>query len=509
MRQGVAARNRAVHSCEVACECPDSLTLANTAGPQVVSHFDLSHSLLMSWSRSACSHHSSRSEACLCAVLQVRVAACRFAAHRIMACGVRWRELAGHTRSIVSSRFPRNSFIGSGVCALALLATQSAACERGRSLEAAESATRPERDAAQDADTDASSASMRAADADGGARYPDACSDRQAARLRPCSTDPDPCGLHSGYAGDEYCLLPPPPGQGIQLHFGPRDYSDAAEIGPYLVLPGGEFMSYGVLNLPVGVAQSYAYVKVSMRPGSHHLISTLIAGHPPQGFVEPSAACGSTLLASFPSTTLPIFESPPGGVPAPENDGVARDLPDDASLCLNYHRFNDTDRPAISEAWFNIWFSEPSAVTQHASELVVDAGPFAAIAPHAAQTLRATRVLTGQGRILALFGHRHAATRRFSVFLNDALIYVSNDWSEPRRYEFDSRTSHPVIDTSTSYDGAASGMLGVSDGDRLRVECEVDNGSSATLLPGADLGAQEMCWLLVSSVGVTFDPGSL
>ena len=32
-----------------------------------------------------------------------------------------------------------------------------------------------------------------------------------------------PCeGLDSGYAGDTQCILPPPAGEGMQLHYGPR-----------------------------------------------------------------------------------------------------------------------------------------------------------------------------------------------------------------------------------------------------------------------------------------------
>src|SRR5690349_14511108 len=41
-----------------------------------------------------------------------------------------------------------------------------------------------------------------------------------ASSTKPCGDDPDPCGLKSGWAGDEYCMLPPPEGQGIQIHLG-------------------------------------------------------------------------------------------------------------------------------------------------------------------------------------------------------------------------------------------------------------------------------------------------
>jgi len=39
-----------------------------------------------------------------------------------------------------------------------------------------------------------------------------ACEDRVVSRIAPCHADLDPCGLDSGFEGDEYCLLPPAPG---------------------------------------------------------------------------------------------------------------------------------------------------------------------------------------------------------------------------------------------------------------------------------------------------------
>src|SRR5262245_8767071 len=49
----------------------------------------------------------------------------------------------------------------------------------------------------------------------------------------------NPCNIHSGYAGDELCILPPDPSEGFQLHYGPPSY-DAAAVQPYLINPGDE-----------------------------------------------------------------------------------------------------------------------------------------------------------------------------------------------------------------------------------------------------------------------------
>src|SRR5262245_52534967 len=184
-----------------------------------------------------------------------------------------------------------------------------------------------------------------------GARFPDACSERRASWSTPCSQDPDPCNLKSGYPGDEYCLLPPPEGKGIQIHFGPKNYKDMAEVAKYIINPGEEFNTYAVANVPDFGTQTkyFQYIKISMRPGSHHLINNLISGHPPEGFVAGRAGCEGGSMGSFQGTQNLITESPPQGIPAPENEGLGRTLPPNVSICQNYHRYNTTDQKMISE----------------------------------------------------------------------------------------------------------------------------------------------------------------
>jgi hypothetical protein len=296
--------------------------------------------------------------------------------------------------------------------------------------------------------------------------------------------------------------------RGLQLHFGPTDYGSAQALKPYLVLPGQEFTSYVVLNLPATAARAYAYVKLSQRPGSHHMIGMLVAGELAPGFVNPSADCGGRSLASFPSSTTPIFESPAQGVPASENAGLVHALPAGASLCLNYHRYNDTESNALSEAWINLWYPEPASAAQRAFDIVVNAGPFSPIAPHTAQRLSATSRVSGDGRILTLFGHRHAHTGRLAVFLNDVPIYASFDWSEPRWYELDSLTVNPLFDLVSQRDGTVAGALQVKTGDELTLECQVDNSDNSALPFGSDLRAQEMCVLYLSATGVSINPVS-
>jgi hypothetical protein len=330
-------------------------------------------------------------------------------------------------------------------------------------------------------------------------RYPDACDERRGSWHTPCANEPDPCHLNSGFAGDNYCLLPPPEGEGIQIHFGPKDYNDPDEIAKYTIQPGEEFNQYAIVNVPTTEDRWYGYLKLSMRPGSHHLINTLIAGHPPEGFVK--GGCEGESIGSFPGTQNLIVESPPQGIPAPENEGLGRKLPGNSSICQNYHRYNTTDKPAISEIWYNVWFMKEDEITQRANGVSVTAGPYRPIPPHSKQSLTATSMMRGDGRILSLFGHRHAATERFAVWLNDNLIYDSWDWVESRLFNYDSLTQNPAPMPDKKIDGAASGVLEYKMGDALKIQCDVNNTTDVALRFANELYTGEMCILFGSSVG--------
>jgi hypothetical protein len=336
-----------------------------------------------------------------------------------------------------------------------------------------------------------------------GARFPDACSERRASWGKPCSTNPDPCNLKSGYPGDEYCLLPPPEGKGIQIHFGPEDYKNMAEVSKYLIQPGEEFNSYAVVNVPDSgdnKPRYFQYMKVSMRPGSHHLINNLVSGKPAEGFVAGRGGCEGGSMGSFPGTQNLVTESPPQGIPAPENEGLGRTLPPNVSICQNYHRYNTTDKPALSEIWYNIWWIDEENIKQKTSGVTVNA-PFSAIAPGAKQVITTTSTIAGDGRIVTLFGHRHAHTERFAAWLNDKLIYDSWDWVESRVFNYDSITMNPAPNPPMKIDGAVSGVLDFKKGDKVKVECHVNNTSDVTLRFANELLTGEMCILFGSTVG--------
>jgi hypothetical protein len=408
-----------------------------------------------------------------------------------------------------------------GLCVVALLASCALACggesepksdadqaqdERAGSRAAAETDT--DKPAARDDESDeqeSDESTVDEAEETGGSavapQYADACSERRGSWSKPCHEDPDPCKLDSGYPGDEYCLLPPPAGQGVQIHFGPKDHADADAVKGYVLNPGEEFNSYATVNIPTTETKYYAYIKISMRPGSHHLINNLMDGHGEEGFVDANSGCGGEMGEAFPGTQNLITESPPQGIPAPENEGLGRTLPGNSSLCQNYHRYNTTDKPALSEIWYNIWFVDESEITQKTNGVFVNAGPWEVIQPGEKIVLTTTADIKQEGRIVSLFGHRHVSTERFAAWLNDELIYDSWDWVESRLFNYDTITDNPPVNSAAKMDGAVSGMLSFKPGDQVKIECHVNNASDHTLRFANELYTGEMCILFGQTVG--------
>ena len=80
------------------------------------------------------------------------------------------------------------------------------------------------------------------------------------------------CGLHTRWAGDDYCILPPPPDKGFQIHIGPSSYDNPET--QYLLAAGAEPTTD--FNARSGNdKEAYIYVReYRMRPGGHHYVIT-------------------------------------------------------------------------------------------------------------------------------------------------------------------------------------------------------------------------------------------
>ena len=83
---------------------------------------------------------------------------------------------------------------------------------------------------------------------------------------------------YSGFDGDDRCILPPDPEDGIQLHVGPTDYTDQAQIDEFTLQPGEERTECYYLNNPSAQAINFFKQAYRMRRGSHHLIMHTMLG---------------------------------------------------------------------------------------------------------------------------------------------------------------------------------------------------------------------------------------
>ena len=300
------------------------------------------------------------------------------------------------------------------------------------------------------------------------------------------------CGLNTGWAGDEYCIPPPPPEQGFQLHIGPSDYDNPEP--EYVLAPGAEvttdFPTVSGNDQPV----YFYYRQYRMRPGTHHnIVST--ANTQTLDF-------GRRLAI----TNHLVEDNPRGGAIAPENGGVGIALAPATPLLVNLHSINTTEQPALREIWINFWYRDPADVTEPVEEMAHAGDTTFAIEPHADTMLGPFRcAVTGTGRMLWVYGHRHANNVRFSAWRlrgdTRLLFYEAFDWSDPLLLEFSSTVQNPAPDRARGIEGGHSGVLDLLPGDSLEWECHVINRTDGYLRFTNENFTGEMCILDAELVG--------
>jgi hypothetical protein len=306
----------------------------------------------------------------------------------------------------------------------------------------------------------------------------------------------DECDLDTGWAGDEYCIDPPPAADGFQLHIGPSDY---ANPDPQYVLEAGEEMTNNFTAVSGNEQEIFfLYRQFRMRPGSHHMIIT--AGG--QAGSGTDAGFGGRRIGTSNSSV----DSPVGGVIAPENEGVGIPLAARASLNVSLHSINVTEEPIIREVWVNFWYRDPESVTETAQQLFATGDPSFVVQPGQDTILGPYSCdIQAAGRMLWFYGHRHANNRRFSTWRvrggQRDLIYEGLHWEEPLLLEYTSLIQNPVPDRAAGIEGGWSGILDVQPGDQLEWECHVVNELTTPLRFTNNTYTGEMCIMDAELVG--------
>jgi hypothetical protein len=315
------------------------------------------------------------------------------------------------------------------------------------------------------------------------------------------------CNLSTPYKGDELCILPPAPGEGIQLHVGPSDYTNNAEVAQYVIAPSSEDVR--CFNAPIPESDFY-YLKQEnrMRSGSHHMLipissdASLTAGPDPNGTCLRPSATGSIPGSQTPSRSFPDKLGA-------EDQGLARHLPPSTMALFQMHYINTGDQPELREAWVNLYKTPASEVTQQLQDIffVGDFGIDIKAGSTATTTVQATPTLPDKIRLYEVHAHMHAHAQHFTLLREHAGteddMYESFDWEDPRENTFNTAIQNPLPDAATHADGGLSGLQYLSPGDTLKWSCLVNNDTNADLRFRNEALTGEMCMLVGSYISPT------
>ncbi|MET0389231.1 MAG: hypothetical protein ABW321_24880 [Polyangiales bacterium] len=353
----------------------------------------------------------------------------------------------------------------------------------------------------------------------GGETLPNTCAPFHGTHNNPYAVrciDADPT-YKTPYEGDEFCILPPPEELGTQIHVGPEDFENPGTFG---LAPGQEENTYYYVNSHNAEAHYYYRTNWRMREGSHHMIITVADGDREDGWasdLEGDAARNIGGLGfdpngrSFGGSQRPDLDRPQGVLDVPpENVGIGALLDANQQFSFNLHHINISEEPMLREAWVNVWYMDEKDVTKQMKPLAASGSPRdVAIPAHKRTILEYECNVEGDSRIITMNGHRHAHTDRFAIWVtkgesNEQITaYESFNWEDMPTYQYDSVSTNPKPDVGTKTDGASSGMLEVTAGDKLHFLCDINNTLDVPLKFANEAIDGEMCIVFGTYIGDT------
>jgi hypothetical protein len=303
----------------------------------------------------------------------------------------------------------------------------------------------------------------------------------------------DGCPVNSGYVGDSQCLAAPDPTKGFQMHYGPKNYADPAEVAPYVLPPGGEINDCYYMKTPNTTDVYIGGYQFWMRPGSHHLNGIVNTTAQADGFATcgPNDQSPGLLLGTETPKTDALTD------PAAENAGMATFLPANSQAVINFHVINTTTKPILREAWLNYMFMDKSQVQQLRGNLFLTGGVGFEITAGTQQTYTYSCSPNRPVRVTAMAAHMHAHSSRMTAWKVTGgvptKVYETYDWSTPTQILLDSVHTNPMFNPTTQTGGGVSGEMTLLPTDSLQWECAVNNDSSATLTFRDEVFTGEMC----------------
>ncbi len=345
----------------------------------------------------------------------------------------------------------------------------------------------------------------------GGSTLPNTCAPFHGTHNNPYAVrciDADP-SYKTPFSGDEYCILPPPADKGTQIHVGPKDYETTSEMQPFLLTPGSEVNTYFYINSQNTEARYFYRTNWRMRPGSHHMIITMMPadrGDGWAGMAEAGTDIGSN-GRNFGGAQRTDVDRPQGTLDVPpENVGLGDQITPNQQFSFNLHHINTNEKDILREAWVNVWYKDEADVTDPMKSLQIMGSPLdVAVNPGERRELHYSCDVQNPTRIVTLIGHRHANTDRFGIWLErgseNIPVYESFDYTDMPTYQYDSISKNPVPSVENKIDGAHTGTLELMPGDKVHFVCDITNRQEERLRFANELLTGEMCIVFGSYTG--------
>ncbi len=301
-----------------------------------------------------------------------------------------------------------------------------------------------------------------------------------------------PCkNINSGFAGDEMCIEAPPAAAGFQFHYGPSDYSNAAEVAKYTLAPGKEVTDCVYFMTPNETEVYFDEYHSRMRPGSHHMLLYIQSAPLPE--TGPNDGPGDCNLAGQLQTTnlfgaqTQTLDVKGLGNDAAENAGMAVRIPAKQQGIMQVHFINAGTKPLLREAWANVMYVDKSQVTQLGDPIFFIAGVTMSVAKGQTVVIHGTAPVPDAAgpefRLVSATPHYHTHTSRFTVTAtiggqtqtildNFPTMHVL---PEPALTDYTSTETNTPPDVAARINGASSGILHMQPGDQIDWACTITN----------------------------------
>ncbi len=298
----------------------------------------------------------------------------------------------------------------------------------------------------------------------------------------------EPCGINSGYPGDNVCIKAPAPTAGFQFHYGPSSYTDTNEVQKFLLQPGDEVTDCVFFPTPNTTDVYYNEYHSRMRPGSHHMLLYIqpISGSGPINAGPQDCNQGAQTRNLFGAQTA-VTDVTGTLSPGVENDGLAVRIPANQQAVMQMHFINATNNPILREGWANIVFVDKSQVKQVGDPIFFIAGYGMNIPMGQSQTITGTAKVpsdaTSDFRLIIGTGHYHTHTSTFTAWATTGgqKQMIIREYAtpgvppEPANWYFSSGKTNPMYDMTSNISGAISGVLHLQPGDSITWACDITN----------------------------------